>query len=74
MSASTLHDEVMECLIVLLGPSAAGAETRPLTAQERADVERGLARYHGDVAAAAGVNVPEDVAGRLQRLGVGGPR
>lgn len=61
-------------LVRLFGPTAVDDLSRPLTDQERADVEAGLAKHGGDPVAAMGVSVDADTAAIIRSLPVGGRR
>jgi len=74
--STTAHTstDTLGWLIRLLGPEAVADMSRPLTAEELTYVETRLARFDGDVAAAAGVHVDADTAAYLQSLNVGARR
>ena len=74
MTAPTLAADVQACLVELLGPAAETRITRPLTAQEAADVEAALTAHGGDPVAALGMHVDDDTAAIIRSLPVGSVR
>lgn len=71
-SADIVNGDTTAWLTRLLGDQRAAQLSRPLTDEELALVEAGLASHHGDPVAALGIEVDADTAAIIRALPVGG--
>jgi glycosyltransferase A (GT-A) superfamily protein (DUF2064 family) len=71
-NADTLNGDTTAWLIRLLGDQRAAQLSRPLTDEELALVDAGLAAHNGDPVAALGIEVDADTAAIIRSLPVGG--
>lgn len=73
-NADIVNGDTTAWLIRLLGGQRAAELSRPLTDEELALVDAGLAAHNGDPVAALGIEVDADTAAIIRALPVGGQR